>query len=66
MGNKSIVVDPGSAEMKDILNAEIKRWEPFRPCGPSILLERTGEYFEKDYRDLFYNQGISNRAGEES
>jgi carbamoyltransferase len=35
--------------MKDILNASIKRREPFRPFAPSILLEKTGEYFEVDY-----------------
>jgi carbamoyltransferase len=53
LGNRSIVVDPRRAEMKEILNARIKRREPFRPFAPSILLEKTGEYFEKDYPDPF-------------
>jgi len=53
LGNRSIVVDPRRAEMKDVLNARIKRREPFRPFAPSILLEKTGEYFEKDYPDPF-------------
>lgn len=53
LGNRSIVVDPRRSEMKDILNARIKRREPFRPFAPSILLEKTGEYFEKDYPDPF-------------
>lgn len=53
LGNRSIVVDPRRAEMKNILNARIKRREPFRPFAPSILLEKTGEYFEKDYPDPF-------------
>jgi len=53
LGNRSIVVDPRKADMKDILNARIKRREPFRPFAPSILLEKTGEYFEKDYPDPF-------------
>jgi carbamoyltransferase len=53
LGNRSIVVDPRRAEMKDVLNARIKRREPFRPFAPSILLERVGEYFEKDYPDPF-------------
>ena len=53
LGNRSIVVDPRRADMKDILNARIKRREPFRPFAPSILLERTGEYFERDYPDPF-------------
>ncbi len=51
--NRSIVVDPRRSEMKDILNARIKRREPFRPFAPSILLEKTGEYFEKNYPDPF-------------
>jgi len=53
LGNRSIVVDPRRAEMKDVLNARIKRREPFRPFAPSILLEKVGEYFEKDYPDPF-------------
>ncbi|MFZ0862411.1 MAG: carbamoyltransferase C-terminal domain-containing protein, partial [Candidatus Sulfotelmatobacter sp.] len=47
LGNRSIVVDPRRAEMKDILNARIKKREPFRPFAPSILEERVGDYFEQ-------------------
>jgi len=53
LGNRSIVVDPRRSDMKDILNVRIKRRESFRPFAPSILLEKTGEYFEKDYPDPF-------------
>ncbi len=53
LGNRSILVDPRRPDMKDILNARIKRREPFRPFAPSILLEKVGEYFEKDYPDPF-------------
>jgi len=53
LGNRSILVDPRRPEMKDILNARIKRREAFRPFAPSILLEATGEYFTKDYPDPF-------------
>src|SRR5947209_12594624 len=49
LGNRSIVVDPRRAEMKDILNARIKKREPFRPFAPSILEERVGEYFEQSH-----------------
>lgn len=49
LGNRSIVVDPRRSEMKDILNARIKKREPFRPFAPSILEERVGEYFEQTY-----------------
>ncbi len=53
LGNRSILADPRRPDMKDILNARIKRREPFRPFAPSILLENVGEYFEKDYPDPF-------------
>ena len=53
LGNRSILVDPRRIEMKDILNARIKKREWFRPFAPSILLENVGEYFEKDYPDPF-------------
>jgi carbamoyltransferase len=53
LGNRSILADPRKKEMKDILNARIKRREPFRPFAPSILLESVDEYFEQDYPDPF-------------
>jgi carbamoyltransferase len=45
LGNRSIVVDPRRAEMKQILNSRIKHREMFRPFAPSILEEATGQYF---------------------
>jgi carbamoyltransferase len=53
LGQRSILADPRRAEMKDVLNARVKRREPFRPFAPSILLEAVGEYFEQDYPDPF-------------
>jgi carbamoyltransferase len=49
LGNRSIVVDPRRAEMKDILNDRIKKREPFRPFAPSVLEERTADYFEQSH-----------------
>jgi carbamoyltransferase len=49
LGNRSIVVDPRRAEMKDILNERIKKREPFRPFAPSILEDHVGEYFEQTH-----------------
>jgi len=49
LGNRSIVVDPRRADMKDILNDRIKKREPFRPFAPSILEDRVGEYFEQTH-----------------
>jgi len=53
LGNRSILADPRRAEMKDVLNARIKRREPFRPFAPSILEERVADYFEECYPDPF-------------
>ncbi len=49
LGNRSIVVDPRRADMKEILNERIKKREPFRPFAPSILEEHTADYFEQDH-----------------
>lgn len=46
LGNRSILADPRSAEMKDVVNTKIKFREPFRPFAPSVLGERALEYFD--------------------
>ena len=48
LGNRSIVCDPRRQDMKNILNAKIKRRELFRPFAPSILSEHVSEWFEED------------------
>jgi carbamoyltransferase len=48
LGNRSIVCDPRRADMKEILNAKIKRRESFRPFAPSVLEEAVSEWFEED------------------
>lgn len=53
LGHRSILGDPRRADMKEILNLKIKRRESFRPFAPSILEERTGEWFERAYPDPF-------------
>ena len=47
-GNRSIVCDPRRADMKDILNAKIKRRESFRPFAPSVLEDAVADWFEED------------------
>jgi carbamoyltransferase len=53
LGNRSIVAHPGLPNMKDVLNARIKRREWFRPFAPSILAEHQHEYFEHDHPSPF-------------
>ncbi len=48
LGARSILADPRRAEMKDIVNAQVKRREGFRPFAPSVLDERGPDFFD-DY-----------------
>ena len=49
LGNRSILADPRSPESKPRLNEKVKHREPFRPFAPSVLAERSGEYFASGY-----------------
>lgn len=53
LGNRSILADPRKPEMKDILNARIKKREGFRPFAPSILIESVSDFFEEKYPEPF-------------
>lgn len=53
LGNRSIVVDPRRTDMKDILNARIKKREMFRPFAPSIIIEKVPDWFESSYHVPF-------------
>ncbi len=46
LGNRSIMADPRSAEMKDIINTKIKFREPFRPFAPVVPEEEAPNYFD--------------------
>lgn len=48
LGNRSIVTTTAIKEMKDILNERVKHREGFRPFAPSVLDEKSGDYF-KDF-----------------
>jgi carbamoyltransferase len=48
LGARSIIGDPRRADMKDILNAKIKRRESFRPFAPSVAAEAVAEWFEEE------------------
>lgn len=53
LGNRSILADPRSPDMKDQINARVKFREAYRPLAPSILPEFGPEYFE-DYQESPY------------
>lgn len=45
LGNRSLLADPRTKEMKDKVN-EIKRRQKFRPFAPAVLEEYANDYFE--------------------
>lgn len=53
LGNRSILADPRRADMKDILNSRVKFRESFRPFTPSVLAERSSEFFELNFDSPF-------------
>jgi len=48
LGNRSILADPRSEEMKDLVNAKVKFREPFRPFAPVIMEENVTDFFDCD------------------
>ncbi|MFA5137965.1 MAG: carbamoyltransferase [Elusimicrobiota bacterium] len=46
LGGRSILADPRKPDMKDLLNAKVKKRESFRPYAPAVLEERAADYFE--------------------
>jgi carbamoyltransferase len=53
LGNRSILADPRSTAMRDVINAKIKKRESFRPFAPVVPLERAAEIFEITQPDPF-------------
>ena len=48
LGNRSILANPTSPEIKDIINLKIKRRESFRPFAPSILFDQKNKWFDNN------------------
>ncbi len=48
LGNRSILADPRSPDMKDLINEKVKHRQWFRPFAPSILRECVKDWFYRD------------------
>jgi carbamoyltransferase len=48
LGARSILGDPRRPEIQSVINLKIKYRESFRPFAPTVLEEKTGEYFDTD------------------
>jgi carbamoyltransferase len=46
LGRRSLLADPGSPGVRDVINREIKRREDFRPFAPSVLREDAATFFD--------------------
>lgn len=46
LGNRSILADPRRAEIKDFINAQVKKREWFRPFAPAVMSEFRYEWFD--------------------
>ncbi len=46
LGNRSILADPGHPEMRDRINAMVKKRESFRPFAPAVSAEQVHRWFD--------------------
>lgn len=53
LGGRSILADPRLADMRDRLNALVKKREAFRPFAPAIREEVAGEHLALDHPSRF-------------
>jgi carbamoyltransferase len=53
LGHRSFLGDPRRADVRDRLNAEIKRRESFRPFAPVVLSEAVPDYFVESNPSYF-------------
>ena len=46
LGNRSILADPSNPEMRDRVNAMVKKREAFRPFAPAVSIEQVDRWFD--------------------
>jgi carbamoyltransferase len=46
LGNRSILADPRSSKVKNLINSAVKYRESFRPFAPAVLSEHANDIFE--------------------
>jgi len=47
LGHRSILAHPGQAATRDHINDSIKFRQPYRPLAPAVLVERSGDLFDR-------------------
>lgn len=61
LGNRSIIADPRSNSMKDLINEKVKHRQWFRPFAPSILREEVSNWFVRDIDSPFMSFALKFR-----
>ncbi len=65
LGARSIVADPRDAQMRERLNALVKKREAFRPFAPSVLARAAAERFHLDHPSPFMLETCQVKPGME-
>ena len=63
LGNRSILADPRTPDIKERLNEHVKFREEFRPFAPSILHDYGDEYFESYQESRYMERTLRFREG---
>lgn len=58
LGNRSILADPRSPDMKKMINEKVKHRQWYRPFAPSILREDVSKWFETDQSSPYMSFAI--------
>ena len=53
LGSRSILADPRLDDMRDRVNALVKKREAFRPFAPAVILSKAAEHFALDHASPF-------------
>jgi len=53
LGHRSILADPRDRDMRERINAQVKKREAFRPFAPAVLADRASAHFALDHAAPF-------------
>jgi len=53
LGARSILADPRNEQMRDRINAMVKKREQFRPFAPAVMLDQARNHFQLDHDSPF-------------
>jgi len=63
LGNRSILADPRSKSMKDIINDKVKHRQWFRPFAPSIMRDEVKNWFTHDVGSPYMSVALKFKDG---